>query len=97
MGQTFHHLCRFWSIVHEVSLEYHGSGQPPWASGATLRFAEFKFRELLAWSNSLPTTLSSEHSNRPHHVKIMQYVEPTLPPSLAWGIYWVTLVVIRYR
>ncbi|XP_044716408.1 fungal zn(2)-Cys(6) binuclear cluster domain-containing protein [Hirsutella rhossiliensis] len=47
MGQTFPHLCRFWSIVHE-----------------------FKFRELLAWGNGLPTQLT-QRDQSPHHVQIL--------------------------
>lgn len=71
MGYAFPYLCRFWKIVHEVGLLYHEDGELPWGSRTSLAFAEFKFRELLAWSNSLPTELRSQREN-PHYIKIMQ-------------------------
>ncbi|CAH0031040.1 unnamed protein product [Clonostachys rhizophaga] len=71
MGYTFPHLCRFWNIVHEVSAVYNKGNQHPWASGSNLAFAEFKFRELLAWSQSLSFRQAAEHADSPHHVKVM--------------------------
>lgn len=71
MGTTFSHLCRFWSILHEVSLVYAGDDITGWGSSATVPFAEFKFRELLAWSNSLPSHLI-QSNHELHHVKILQ-------------------------
>ena len=71
MGETFPHICRFWFILHEVSLAYNRNGKLSWASSGSLPFAEFKFRELLAWSNSLPSRLSQSHHNS-HHVQILQ-------------------------
>jgi hypothetical protein len=71
MGSTFPHLCAFWRIVHEVSVVYQGDGQQTWGSGGTLAFAEFKFRELLAWSNTLPARLS-RGQDHPHHVQVLQ-------------------------
>ena len=71
MGETFPHICRFWSILHEVSLLYCGDGKLPWGASGSLLFAEFKFRELLAWSNNLPSRLSQAHHN-PHHVQVLQ-------------------------
>ena len=73
MGETFPHICRFWYILHEVSLLYCGGGKLPWGASGSLPFAEFKFRELLAWSNSLPSRLYQGHHN-PHHVQILQSV-----------------------
>ncbi|KJZ69239.1 hypothetical protein HIM_11362 [Hirsutella minnesotensis 3608] len=70
MGHTFPYVCRFWSILSEVSEVYSGDGQLPWGSSGSLSFAEFKFRELLAWSNSMPSRLSENHHN-PHHVQIL--------------------------
>ncbi|KAF4508846.1 hypothetical protein G6O67_005177 [Ophiocordyceps sinensis] len=70
MGQTFPHLCRFWSIVHEVSWVYYAGGQPPMGSRGYLPFAEYKFRELLAWSNGLPVQLT-QRDQSPHHVQIL--------------------------
>ena len=71
MGSTFPHICRFWSIVYEVGLVYQGDGQQPWGSDGTLAFAEFKFRELLAWSNTLPARLA-QGQDHPHHVLVLQ-------------------------
>lgn len=71
MGKTFPEVCRFWRIMHEVSEVYNSEGHLPWGSSGTLSFAEFKFRELLAWSNNLGSRLSRGH-NQPHHVHILQ-------------------------
>lgn len=46
-------------------------GSESWGASAPLVFAEFKFRELLAWSNNLPPDLLSDARN-PHHVHVMQ-------------------------
>lgn len=71
MGHTFPYLCRFWNILHEVGTLYHADGTQPWGASSSPSFAEFKYRELLAWSNRLPYKLISEQGN-PHHVEIMQ-------------------------
>lgn len=71
MGSTFPHICRFWRIVHEVSIVYQNDGQQSWGYRGSLSFAEFKFRELLAWSNSLPPQLLPAHDH-PHHVQVLQ-------------------------
>lgn len=73
MGNTFPYICHFWHIVHEVSVIYYSDGQTPWGSDGTLAFAEFKFRELLAWSNRLPSKLAQGQDHL-HHVQILQYV-----------------------
>lgn len=73
MGSTFPHICRFWDIVHEVSVVYQADGRASWGSKSSLAFAEFKFRELLTWSNSLPPRLTAGN-NHPHHVQVLQYV-----------------------
>ncbi|KJZ68375.1 hypothetical protein HIM_12235 [Hirsutella minnesotensis 3608] len=70
MGQTFSHLCRFWRIMHEVCLVYYSDGEPTWGSLGHLPFAEFKYRELLAWSNSLPEEFTQKDDS-PHHVQIL--------------------------
>lgn len=80
MGETFPHLCRFWSIVHEVSLVYYAGGQLPLGSRGYLPFAEFKFRELLAWSNGLPAQLA-QRDQGPHHVQVLQQVSPWCAPG----------------
>ena len=71
MGTTFPSTCDFWAILHEVSLVYSGDDENSWGSTATIQFAEFKFRELLAWSNKLPSRLTQDHDHL-HHVQILQ-------------------------
>lgn len=71
MGRTFPHLCNFWRILHEVVMEYYGNGKKPLGAHVDATFAEFKFRELLAWSNTLPSALKQDGTN-PHHVLILQ-------------------------
>lgn len=71
MGVTFPQICRFWVIVHEVTMVYDERGRADWGSGAALSFAEFKFRELLAWSNTLPSRVTRD-SHHTYHVDILQ-------------------------
>ncbi|KAF4452232.1 Nitrogen assimilation transcription factor nit-4 [Fusarium austroafricanum] len=70
MGDTFPVLCRFWRILHEVVLKYYRDQPFPregLSSHIALSFAEYKYRELIAWAETLPPTLvRSEQS--PHHV-----------------------------
>ncbi|KAK7219309.1 hypothetical protein V2G26_007312 [Clonostachys chloroleuca] len=54
IGHTFPHVCEFWRIMHEVCLLYYRDSTPRSANLILSLFTEFKFRELLAWSNSLP-------------------------------------------
>ncbi|KJZ68893.1 hypothetical protein HIM_11715 [Hirsutella minnesotensis 3608] len=70
MGNTFTYACLLWDIVREVSWVYHAKGDLPWGSRSSLAFAEFKFRELLAWSNGLPSQMESKETN-PHHVHVL--------------------------
>ncbi|KAG6032767.1 hypothetical protein E4U41_007141 [Claviceps citrina] len=70
MGDTFPYLCWFWTIVREVTWEYYVGGETTSSSRGSLAFAEFKFRELLAWTNSLPRQLSSNYDSQ-HHVQVM--------------------------
>lgn len=71
MGDTFPYLCWFWTIVREMTWVYYVGGQTTLGSHGSLAFAEFKFRELLAWTNSLPPQLLSKQYT-PHHVQVMQ-------------------------
>lgn len=71
MGQTFPHLCAFWHIMHEVVTVYYGNEKKPLGGNVNAQFAEFKFRELLAWSNALPPALLQVDAS-PHHVLILQ-------------------------
>lgn len=76
MGDAFVHLCRFWAIMREVGCAYHSGGdddrrQSFAHSGDGVAFAEFKFRELLAWSNGLPADLRLDCQS-PQHVQVMQ-------------------------
>ncbi|KKP04360.1 hypothetical protein THAR02_03563 [Trichoderma harzianum] len=70
MGGVFPYICKFWSIIYEVSLTYEDTQSRPSGLG-TLHFAEYKFRELLAWSNTLPSLLLRVNQN-PHYVQILQ-------------------------
>ncbi|KAG6006167.1 hypothetical protein E4U21_007277 [Claviceps maximensis] len=70
MGDTFPYLCWFWTIVREMTWVYYVGGETTLGSQGSLAFAEFKFRELLAWSNSLPPQLSTK-KHTPHHVQVM--------------------------
>ncbi|KAL7908161.1 N-terminal fungal transcription regulatory domain-containing protein [Trichoderma velutinum] len=69
MGGVFPYLCQFWSILHELAVMYRHKG-PLRGDKRTLYFAEFKFRELLAWSNRLPPKLS-RNDRSPHFVQIL--------------------------
>ncbi|KAL7787130.1 N-terminal fungal transcription regulatory domain-containing protein [Trichoderma ceciliae] len=69
MGGVFPYICQFWSILHELALMYRHKG-PLAGDRRTLCFAEFKFRELLAWSNRLPAKLS-RNDRSPHFVQIL--------------------------
>lgn len=51
-------LCRFWSILHEVAVVYYSNNPKPSASHLTIQFAEYKYKELLAWADNLPPALS---------------------------------------
>ncbi|KAG5922428.1 hypothetical protein E4U42_005456 [Claviceps africana] len=70
MGDTFPYLCWFWTIVREMTWVYYDGGLTSLGSEGSLAFAEFKFRELLAWTNSLPPQLSPKQHTH-HHVQIM--------------------------
>ncbi|PTB75254.1 N-terminal fungal transcription regulatory domain-containing protein [Trichoderma longibrachiatum ATCC 18648] len=69
MGGVFAYICQFWSILHELALLYRHKG-PLKGDRRTLCFAEFKFRELLAWSNRLPRRLC-RNDQSPHYVQIL--------------------------
>ncbi|KAK4082759.1 uncharacterized protein Triagg1_1649 [Trichoderma aggressivum f. europaeum] len=69
MGGVFPYLCKFWSIMYQVSSTYDDT-QSPLSGLGTLHFAEFKFRELLAWSNTLPSHLLRVNQN-PHYVQVL--------------------------
>ncbi|KAG6990450.1 Nitrogen assimilation transcription factor nit-4 [Fusarium oxysporum f. sp. raphani] len=72
MGDTFPVLCRFWRIIHQVTLRYYRDQPYPregLSDHITLAFAEYKYRELIAWAETLPPSMvRSEQS--PHHVLI---------------------------
>lgn len=72
MGDTFTALCQFWKILHEVSLRYYRDNPPPreqLSEDKHLLFAEYKLRELLAWSETLPESMM-QAKDSPHHVII---------------------------
>jgi hypothetical protein len=52
MGTIFPALCEFWRIAHDVVVSYHQGGR------SSSQLAEYKYRELLAWAESLPGVLA---------------------------------------
>lgn len=72
-GDTFTALCQFWQIVHEFSTKFYGEGTGAMRDDVTLQFAEYKYQELLAWTDGLPSTLERSEDS-PHHVVILQFV-----------------------
>ncbi|KAG7419181.1 hypothetical protein Forpe1208_v003555 [Fusarium oxysporum f. sp. rapae] len=67
MGGTFPVLCCFWRIIHEVILRYYRDQHGRLSDHVSLTFAEYKYRELIAWAETLPPfMIRSEKS--PHHV-----------------------------
>ncbi|KAH7265046.1 uncharacterized protein BKA55DRAFT_660600 [Fusarium redolens] len=76
MGDTFPILCRFWRIMHEVTLKYYRDQPFPresLSSHIALAFAEYKYRELIAWAETLPPSMVRSKQS-PHHVLVFQYV-----------------------
>ena len=57
--------------MHEVVVVYYGNDTQPIGQNVSISFVEFKFRELLAWSNNLPSAFKWDESS-PHHVLILQ-------------------------
>lgn len=83
MGDTFPTLCQFWKIIHEVTLRYYRDNPPPrrqLSDHISLSFAEYKYRELLAWTETLPESMM-QSDDSPHHVIIFQCV----PSPSAWA------------
>ena len=71
MGETFPFLCKLWLIMHDVAKIYYSDSAVKLEQHALLRFAEYKFRELLVLGDSLPASFSREHRNA-HHTVIFQ-------------------------
>lgn len=71
--QIFKSLCRFCRILHEVTSVYYENQATFVPNSISLQFAEFKYRELLAWADELPPVLLRSDDN-PHIVLIIQYV-----------------------
>ncbi|KAF4917750.1 hypothetical protein CGCVW01_v009536 [Colletotrichum viniferum] len=70
MGSTFSTLCQFWRILHGVTLSYYKDKSTSLPEHASIDFAEFKYRELLAWIEGLPSDQAlKDHS--PHHVVVL--------------------------
>ncbi|TDZ29635.1 Nitrogen assimilation transcription factor nit-4 [Colletotrichum spinosum] len=69
MGRTLPVLCKFWHMMHGVTLQYYKDRSSPILDHVSLDYAEFKFRELLAWMESLsPNLVLRDHC--PHHVVV---------------------------
>ncbi|KAK2468169.1 hypothetical protein H9L39_20391 [Fusarium oxysporum f. sp. albedinis] len=70
MGDTFPALCQFWRIIHEVTLRYYRDQPNPrgrLSDHVRLAFAEYKYRELIAWAETLPSSMMRSEQI-PHHV-----------------------------
>ncbi|KAH7191037.1 hypothetical protein BKA60DRAFT_662504, partial [Fusarium oxysporum] len=70
MGDTFPALCQFWRIIHEVTLRYYHDQPNPrgrLSDHVRLGFAEYKYRELIAWAETLPSSMMRSEQS-PHHV-----------------------------
>jgi hypothetical protein len=70
MGSTFPAACAFWGIMREVSMAYFSGEQDPMKS-ISIDFAELKYREILAWAETLPPSVVRD-GRCPHHVLIFQ-------------------------
>ncbi|KAI8627221.1 hypothetical protein F5Y19DRAFT_477790 [Xylariaceae sp. FL1651] len=70
MGDIFSALCKFWEIIHGLILTWQSDQKHPLQNQSELDFAEFKYRELLAWAENLPSSLVRSEDN-PHHVVIL--------------------------
>lgn len=57
--------------MHEVAFAYRRERPARLHDPVSLEFAEFKFRELLAWADNLPPQLTRFEQN-PHHVVVFQ-------------------------
>lgn len=55
---VFPPLCEFWKIMHEVTTVFYGNQTASVRQTVSLQFAEFKYRELLAWADALPMILA---------------------------------------
>ncbi|KAF3764046.1 hypothetical protein M406DRAFT_73893 [Cryphonectria parasitica EP155] len=71
MGQSFTQLCRLTPIIREILGQYYDSGD---RIAPTLRsspeFAEKIYSRLLAWSDTLPLSMSRAQ-NMPHHAAVL--------------------------
>ncbi|PHH60750.1 hypothetical protein CDD81_1288 [Ophiocordyceps australis] len=68
-GQAFPFMCGLWRIIRGVNLDLKTSSHP-WEEEAPLAFAEYKFRELLTWSNHLPSQFARDDQS-PHDVQLL--------------------------
>lgn len=98
MGAMFPQICRFWVILHEITMVYGENGRAAWGSGATLSFAEFKFRELLTWSNTLPSRLT-RHVDHSHHVQMRTFASngTTINAVCAASVAQLKHLIVDYR
>ncbi|KAK7421280.1 hypothetical protein QQZ08_009996 [Neonectria magnoliae] len=70
VGDTFPTVCGLWRIMHEVTIAYgKDRSNHQLRDRVSLEFAEYKYRELLAWADNLPSGLVRTERN-PHHVVI---------------------------
>lgn len=70
MGITFPSVCEFWCMMHRIAVAHHDLQNHP-SEWLSLQEAEMKYRELLAWAETLPPRLVRADDNT-HHVLIFQ-------------------------
>lgn len=70
LGSTFPALCHFWRITRGVRWIYYPDEDSPPAK-FELVHAEYKFRELIAWAETLSRALVRTDQS-PHHVAVFQ-------------------------
>ncbi|KAK0612148.1 hypothetical protein B0T14DRAFT_409834, partial [Immersiella caudata] len=63
-------LCQFASIILDLSLRYHQAGRVVDQVQPCQQFAEFKYRELLAWAETLPPWMTNGQANASPHTII---------------------------
>lgn len=70
LGNTFPALCRFWLITHGARWVHSPVSQPP-DPFFRVPLLEHKYRQLLAWVETLPPYMLRTESS-PHHTIVFQ-------------------------
>ncbi|KAF3022599.1 hypothetical protein E8E14_013659 [Neopestalotiopsis sp. 37M] len=75
MGNIFPVVCEFWRIMREVSMTYF-SADGDSLDHVSLDFAELKYREIMAWAETLPPPALRD-VDKPHQVLVLQTFSAT--------------------